>query len=136
MENSSIEKNLIDDTILYEGLRFPCKNNQEYCDPSTRTQATIVWFLEDTCTTFKIAENHARIIKFYQKDFIHLISFEKINPDRFGSNGQNYKVIDGIEKKIWGLQIYPETEVECFYPKPLFKTQFSEFLVEHKKNST
>ena len=37
-------RDLKDNTILYQGIRLPCKNEQGYCDPTTRTQATIVWF--------------------------------------------------------------------------------------------
>ena len=25
-------------TILYQGIHLPCKNDQGYCDPTTRTQ--------------------------------------------------------------------------------------------------
>ena len=39
--------------MIYQGSRLPCKNDQGYCDPTARTQATIVWFPEDTCTTFQ-----------------------------------------------------------------------------------
>ena len=30
------------------------------------------------------------------------------------------------------FQIYPETELTCKYTKPLYKTQYSEILVEYK----
>ena len=53
--------------MIYQGIRLPCKNDQGYCDPTTRTQATIVWFPEDTCTTFQVAKIHARMIKFHEK---------------------------------------------------------------------
>ena len=48
-------------------MRFSCKNDQGYCDPTTRTQATIVWFPEETCTRFQVAKIHARLIQFHQK---------------------------------------------------------------------
>ena len=52
-------RDLKDDTIFYQGIRLPCKNDQGHCNPTTRTQSTIVWFHEDTCTTFqgKICRN-------------------------------------------------------------------------------
>ena len=58
---------LKDDTVLCQEIRLPCKNDQGYCDPTTRTQATIVWFPEETCTVFQIVKIHARMIKLHQK---------------------------------------------------------------------
>ena len=43
------------------------------------TQATIVWFPEDTCTTFQVAKIHARMIKFHEKYFIESIPFDNVN---------------------------------------------------------
>ena len=67
LEKVQLTRDLKDDTIIYQGIRFPCKNDQAYCDPTTRTQATIFWFPEDTFTTFQVAKKHARMIKFHQK---------------------------------------------------------------------
>ena len=47
LEKVQITRDLKDDMILYQGIRLPCKNDQGYCDPTTRTQATIVWFPEE-----------------------------------------------------------------------------------------
>ena len=44
LEKVQLTRVLKDDTILYQRIRLPCKNDQGYCDPTTRTQATIVWF--------------------------------------------------------------------------------------------
>ena len=43
-----------------------------------RTQATIVWFPEDTCTTFQVAKIHARMKKFHQTYFIESILYENV----------------------------------------------------------
>ena len=64
LEKVQLTRGLTDDTILYQGIQLPCKNYQEYCDPTTRTQATIVWFPEETCTVFQVAKIHVRMIKF------------------------------------------------------------------------
>ena len=56
LEKVQLTRDLKDDTILYQGIRFPCKNDQGYCDPTTRTQATIVWFPAETCTVFQVAK--------------------------------------------------------------------------------
>ena len=61
-----LSRDLNDDTTIYQGKILPCDNNQGYCDPTTQTQATIVWFPEDICTTFQVAKIHARMIKFYK----------------------------------------------------------------------
>ena len=41
------------------------QNDHGYCEPTTRTQATIVWFPVDKSTTFQVAGIHARMIKFH-----------------------------------------------------------------------
>ena len=41
--------------MIYQRIRLPCKKDQGYCDATTRTQATIVWFPKDTSTTFQEA---------------------------------------------------------------------------------
>ena len=96
-------------------------------------QATIVWLPEGTCTTFEVAKNHARSIKFHQKCFIESILFERVNPDGISSNKQNYNNIKDIEIELTRFEIYPETEVACKYPKPFCETQYSENLVEYEK---
>ena len=68
--------------MIYQGIRLRCKNDQGYCDPTTRTQATIVWFPEDACTTFQVAKIHARKIKFHEKYFIESIPYEQVNPSQ------------------------------------------------------
>ena len=67
LEKEQPTRDLKDDTIIYQGIRLPCKNDQGYCDSTTRRQATISWFPEDTCTTFQVAKVQARMIKFHQK---------------------------------------------------------------------
>ena len=67
LEKVLLTRDLKDDTILYQGVRLLCNNDQGFCDPTTRTQATIVWFPEETCTVFQVAKLHARMIKFHQK---------------------------------------------------------------------
>ena len=80
LEKVQLTRDLSDNTMVYQGNRLPCKNDQGYCDPTTRTQATIVWFPEDTCTTFQVAKIHARMIKFHEKYFIESIPYEQVNP--------------------------------------------------------
>ena len=78
-EKVQLTRDLTDDTILYQGIRFPCKNEQEFCDSTTCTQATIVWFPEETCTVFQVARIHARMVKIHRKIFIESIPFEQVN---------------------------------------------------------
>ena len=79
LEKIQLTRDLSDNTMIYQGIRLPCENNQGYCDPTTRTQATIVWFPEDTCTTFQVAKIHARMIKFHEKFFIESIPYEQVH---------------------------------------------------------
>ena len=69
-EKVQLTRDLKDDTIIYQGIRHPCKNDQGFCDPTTRTQATIIWFPKETCTIFQVAKIHARMIKFHQNFFL------------------------------------------------------------------
>ena len=63
LEKVQLTRDLKDDTILYQCIRLPCKNDQGYCNPTSRTQATIVWFPEKTCSVFQVAKLHARITR-------------------------------------------------------------------------
>ena len=65
LEKEQFKRVLKDDTILYQGICLPCKNNQGYCDPATQTQATIVWFPEDTRTLFQVAKFYAKKKRFF-----------------------------------------------------------------------
>ena len=132
LEKVQLTRNLKDDTIFYQGIQLPCKNIQGYCDPTTRTQATIVWFPEETCTVFQVAKIHARMIKFHQKCFIESITFEEVNPDRISNNNNKFRNLHNIENKLTRFQIYPETELACKYKKSINKTQYSEILVEYE----
>ena len=130
LEKVQLTRDLKDDKILCRGIRLPCKNNQGYCDPTTRTQLTIVWFPEETCAVFQVAKIHARMIKFHQKYFIESIPFEEVNPDQIRSKNTKFRNLHNIENKLTRFQIYPETELACKYKKPIYKTQYSEILVE------
>ena len=131
LEKVQLTRDLSDNTMIYQGIRLPCKNYQGYCDPTTRTQATIVWFPEDTCTTFQVAKIHARMIKFHEKYFIESIPYDQVNPSRKQST--NFRNVHDIENSLTRFQIYQETEIACKYRNPLFKTQYSEIFVEYEK---
>ena len=131
LEKIQLTRDLKDNTMIYQGIRLPCKNDQGYCDPTTRTQATIVWFPEDKCTTFQVAKIHARMIKFHEKYFIESIPYEQVNTNHKLSN--DFRNINNIENKLTRFQIYHETEFACKYSTPLHKTQYSEILVEYEQ---
>ena len=132
LEKVQLTADLKDDTILYQGIRLPCKNDQGYCDPTTRTQSTIVWFPEETCTVFQVAKKHARMIKFHQKCFIESILFEEVNPDQNRNINDKFTNLHNRDNKLTRFQIYPETELACKSKKPIYKTQYSEILVEYE----
>ena len=131
LEKIQLTRDLSDNTMIYQGIRLPCKNDQGFCDPTTRTQATIVWFPEDTCTTFQVAKIHARMIKFHNKYFIESFPCEQVNPSHKRSN--NFKNPHDIENKLTRFQINQETEFACKYANPRYKTQYSEILVEYEQ---
>ena len=131
-EKVQLTRDLKDDTIIYQEIRLPCKNEQGHCDRTTRTQATIVWFPEDTSTTFEIAKIHARMIKFHRKIFIESIPLEDVNPDQLIHSNFRFRNIQNREHKLTRFQIYPETELACKYNKRLYKTKYSEILVEYE----
>ena len=99
LEKIQLTRDLKDNTIIYQGIRLPCKNDQGFCDPTTRTQATIVWFPVDTCTIFQVAKIHARMTKFHEKCFIESIPFEKVKPIQKLQHSSKYRNIHIIEKK-------------------------------------
>ena len=70
------------------------------------------------------------MIKFHEKYFIESIPNEQVNPSHKRSN--NFKNPHGIESNLTSFQIYQETEFACKYTNPLYKTQYSELLVEYE----
>ena len=72
------------------------------------------------------------MIKFHQKFFIESIPFEEVNPDQIRSDNTKFRNLHNIENKLTRCQIYPETELACKYKKPIYKTQYSEILVEYE----
>ena len=82
LEKVQLTRDIKGDTIIYQGIRLPCKNDQSFCYPTTKTQATFVWFIEDTCNTIQVAKIHARTIKFRQKNFIESTPYDKVHPDK------------------------------------------------------
>ena len=132
LEKVQLTRDLKEATILYQGIRLPCRNDQGYCDPTTRTQATIVWFPEEACTVFQVAKINARMIKFHQNYFIESILYEDINPDQIRTINHQFRDIHNIENKLTRFQIYPETELACKYNNPIYQTQYSEILVEYQ----
>ena len=111
LEKVQLTRDLSDNTMIYQGIRLPCKNDQGYCGPTTRTQATIVWFPEDTRTTFQVAKIHARMIKFHEKYFIESIPYEQVHPSRKQST--DFRNNHNIENNLTRFQIYQETEIAC-----------------------
>ena len=71
------------------------------------------------------------MIKFHQKFFIEVIPFEDVNPDRLRHCNYKFRNIHNKENKMTRFQIYPETELAGKYNKSLYKTQYSEVLVEY-----
>ena len=65
--------------MIYQEIRLPSKNVQDCCDPTARTQETIVWFPADTCTTIQVAKIHARTIHaLYKTQYSEiLVKYEK-----------------------------------------------------------
>ena len=131
LEKIQLTRGLTDNTMIYQGIRLPCKNYQGFCDPTTRTQVTTVWFPEDTCTTFQVAKIYARMIKFLEKCFNEPIPYDQVNPSRKQST--DFRNVHDIENKLTCFQLYQETEFACKYRNPLYKTQYSEILVEYEK---
>ena len=71
-------------------------------------------------------------MKNHEKYFMESIPYEQVNPSRKQSN--DFRNIHDIENKLTRFQIYQETEIACKYRNPLYKTQYSEILVEYEKS--
>ena len=71
------------------------------------------------------------MIKFHEKYFIESIPYDQVNPSLKQST--DFRNIHNIETKLTRFLIYQETEIACKYRKPLYKTQYSEILVEYEK---
>ena len=71
------------------------------------------------------------MIKFHNKFFIESIPYEQVSPSHKRSN--DFKNPHDIENKLTIFQFYQETEFACKYANPLYKTQYSEILVEYEQ---
>ena len=71
------------------------------------------------------------MIKFHEKYFLESIPYEQVNP--FRKKSTDFRNIHNIENKLTRFQINQETEIACKYRNPLYKTQYSEILVEYEK---
>ena len=72
------------------------------------------------------------MIKFHEKYLIQSIPYEQVHPSRQQST--DFRNLHNIENKLTRFQIYQETEIACKYWNPLYKTQYSEILVEYEKS--
>ena len=81
---------------------------------------------------FQVAKIHARMIKFHEKCFIQSISYEQVHPSR--KQITDFRNLYDIENKLTRFQIYQETKIACKYRNPLYKTQYSEILIEYEKS--
>ena len=120
--------------MIYQGIRLPCKNDQGYCDPTTRTQATIVWFPEDTCTTFQVAKIHARMINFHENFFIESIPYEEVNP--FREQGTDFKNIHDRENKLTVFKSIKKQNLHVNIEIHFIKHNTLKYLSNTKKVST
>ena len=71
------------------------------------------------------------MIKFHEKYSIESIPYGQVHPSREQST--DFRNIHDIKNKLTRFQIYQETEIACKYRNPLYKTQYSEILVEYEK---
>ena len=69
--------------------------------------------------------------KISRKIFYRTNSNEQVHPSRKQST--DFRNIHNLENKLTRFQIYQETEIACKYRNPLYKTQYSEILVEYEK---
>ena len=104
LEKLQLTRDLKDDIIFYQGKQLLCKIYQGYCNPTTRTQATIVWFPEYTCKIIQVARIHARMIKFHPKKFMESIPYDKVNPEKIRQNKNCYNKVKKIENKLTRLR--------------------------------
>ena len=56
-----------------------------------------------------------------------------VNPNQIRQKNHKFRNIHNIENKLTRFQIYQETELACKYRNPLYKTQYSEMLVEYEQ---
>ena len=81
-------------------------------------------------TTLQVAKIHARMMKLHQNNFVQSTPFEDVSADEIRHSNYSFRNIHNTENKLTRFRLYPETELACKYNKPLYKTQFSEILVE------
>ena len=136
LEKVQQTRDLKDNTIIFQGIRLPCKNNQGYCDPTTRTPAKVIWFSEDTCTTFQVTKIHARMIKFHHKYFFESIIFEEVNLDQLTHSNFKVRNIHKIETELTRFKYIQKRNLHVNTPNHSTKHITQKFLSITNKVST
>ena len=72
--------------------------------------------------------------KIHQKYFIESFPYEDVIPDQIRTTNHKFRNIHNIEINLTRFQVYPETELACKNNKPIYKTQYSEILVEYEND--
>ena len=104
------------------------QNDQRYSDPTTRTQATIVWFPEDTCTTFQVEKIHMRMIKIQQRFFIESIPYEDVSPEKIRQSNYKIRNFNDMANELTRFQSYTETEFYVNTTNHFIKRNFQKLL--------
>ena len=73
------------------------------------------------------------MMKFHQKYFTESIPYEDVNSDQLRHIKFKFRNIHNKENKLTRFQVYPETKLACKYNEPVYKTHYSEILVEYEQ---
>ena len=86
LEKIQLTRDLSDNTMIYQGIRLPCKNDQGYCDPTTRTprQFTYIGY-KKSLKTHTAPRAYEYTLEYYDHNIIRTNQDQFLDDDRFAN---------------------------------------------------
>ena len=127
--------------MIHDGYMIPCYHSDGFCNPTTRTPYTLIWFDETFCLIFRSQEVIGRMTRIKDRFWIendHFIESSNITQtlQNEGIQGTNYPNVKTPQSTVDNpslsqFEIYPIAQTFCGQPEPLYSTQYDDIFVTY-----
>ena len=136
LEISEVELTYDDpaNVMIIEGHTLPCYFADGFCNPTTKTPFTLVWFNDDFCLIFTLQDFLGRMTKIEDRYWIETDSFVhspySVKPKTTsGIKGTEHPYVSAPytqhpnNPSFSRFEVYPTAQTFCGKPDPLYSTQ-------------
>ena len=134
-----------DDTsndMIIDGHTLPCYFADGFCNPTTKTPFTLVWFNDDYCLIFTLQDFIVRMTKIEDRYWIERHSFvhspQSIKPKTTsGIKGTEHPHVYAPHTQhpnnpsLSRFEVFPTAQTFCDKLDPLYSTQYSDLFVTY-----